>query len=459
MQIRTRLTIQFVLIVAFILFMGSLAIYLFSAGHRKEDFYERLLNKASNTAMLLIQFEEVDLGLLKKMEAENPVSLPKEKVIIFDYKNEIIYSTDENKAIDIAQEQLDLIRLEGNIRFKSKEFEALGFLYTGEYDRFVVIIGGVDIFGWRKLHNLRNILLIVISLSLLLSLVLGWIYSGRALSPISSIIKQVDEISAANLGKRLATGNQKDEITRLSATFNKMLDRLEIAFNSQKQFINNASHELRTPLTAITGQLEVVLMSDRQNIEYKQTISSVLEDIKGLNNISNRLLLLAQANAAFTEVNITAFRMDELVWQCREYLMKRQNEYQIIIRFSGKVDDENMLFMKGDINLIRTLVINLMENGCKYSPDHRVEVIIEPDEENLTIHFENQGIGIAAEEIGQIFEPFRRGKNALGIKGHGIGLSLVERIATLHHGKITVKSQLNQRTVFTLSLPHDTLNF
>lgn len=453
MQIRTRLTLQFVAMVAIILILASLAIYFFSVHHRREDFYSRLHNKASNTAQLLIEFEEVDLDLLKRIEAINPVSLPNEKIIIYDFRNHVIYSTDEQRFLRIKAPMLDEIRLREKLRFSQGDHEVLGFLFTGPLDRFVVIIAAVDIFGIRKMQNLRNILVGVVGFSIVLLLVTGWMYSGRMLRPISRVISQVDEISIARLDLRLDEGNQQDEIARLAATFNKMLDRLETAFNSQKQFINNASHELRTPLTAITGQLEVMLMQKRSPEEMEKVISSVLDDMRNLANISNRLLMLAQASAGFSDLSLSPLRLDEVIWQVREDLMKHHLNYRIHIEMDASLDDDSKMTLKGDEPLIRTLIANLMENGCKYSPDNKVTVFMSAEDHSLLLSFADEGIGITPEDLDYIFEPFRRGQNALHIKGHGIGLSLVEGITRLHKGRISVESVINQGTIFRLSLP------
>jgi len=453
MQIRTRLTLQFISIVAITLVMASLAIYFFSAGHRKEDFYGRLHDKATNTAKLLIQFDEVDIELLKKIEADNPVSLPKEKIIIVDYKNEVIYSTDEDHTLKINKDLLDDIRLKGEVRFTQEDFEVFGFLFADQYDRFVVIAAGVDIFGFRKLVNLRNILLAVVSISILLLMISGWIYAGRALSPILKVITKVDEISAASMNLRLDEGNKKDEISRLAGTFNKMLDRLETAFKSQKHFITNASHELRTPLTAISGQLEVVMLQERSSEAYRNVIASVLEDMRNLNNISNRLLLLAQASAELAELNIRPLRIDEIIWQCRDELIRRHENYRIHINLDENIDEETKLLISGDELLIKTMIINLIDNGCKYSENRTVVVTISAVNNTSVVSFADQGIGISEEDLSHIFEPFRRGQNARHIKGHGIGLSLVDRIAFLHQGKVDVTSRLNEGSIFTIYLP------
>jgi signal transduction histidine kinase len=456
MQIRTRLTLQFLAIGAAVLIMASIAIYFFSSGHRKEDFYSRLENKATNTAMLLIQFDEVDLELLKRIEADNPISLPRERITIYDFRNQIIYSTDEGQVITVDEEFLDEIRLKGKVRLKQGDYEVLGFLFTEEFDRFVIIAAGVDVFGWRKIKNLRNILLGVISSSLLVLLFSGWLYAGKALKPISRIVTQVDDITIANLATRLDQGNNKDEIARLAATFNNLLERLETAFASQKQFISNASHELRTPLTVITGQLEVVLLKKRKTADYERVIASVLDDMRKLNRTSNRLLILAQASAAqLADLNISPLRVDEIIWNTREQLIKRDGNYQIHFNMAPSIDEESKMIIQGDELLIRAMIINLMENGCKYSYDKKVMVNLAADINNLILTFTDHGIGIHQEDLDSIFEPFRRGKNAAHIKGHGIGLSLVEKIINLHNGHIKVESAPDKGSVFTVVLPRE----
>ncbi len=452
MQIRKKLTLQFISIVAVITLLSSLAVYFFSADYRKDDFYNRLSNKANNTAKLLISVEEVDANLLRKIERDNPTSLPQEKIIIYNYKNEILYSSDETKTLKINDSLLDRIRLEHEIRFRQGAYEVLGFLFTEKFDRFVVIAGAVDIYGFNKLRNLRTILMVVFGVSTLLVFLAGWIYSGRALRPISRVIDQVGDISITSLNLRVDEGNGQDEIAHLAGTFNKMLDRLERAFKVQKNFIANASHELRTPLTVITGQLEVLLLKERNKEEYKSSLSSILEDMKSLNSISNRLLLLAQASSEATEKDFYTVRADEAVWQAESELLKRNPEYRIKTELSDDLDEDG-LSVRGNEQLLKTAFINLMENACKYSSNHEVKIRLSKEVGSLKISFSDKGTGIAPEDADHIFEPFHRGKNTLTIKGHGIGLSIVERIITLHKGAISLHSVPDEGSTFTLILP------
>jgi signal transduction histidine kinase len=432
-------------------------IYVFSADYRKEDFYGRLLNKANNTAKLLIEVDEVDVALLRRIEQDNPVSLPNEKIVIYNYKDTLLFTTDEEETIRVDTALLDKIRLEDELRFVQGEYEAVGFLFKGQYDRFVVIAAATDIYGYKRLRNLVFILLIVFSISLVIVSVSAWIYAGRALQPIASVVDRVSEISIASLNLRVDEGNTKDEIARLAQTFNSMLSRLETSFITQKNFIANASHELRTPLTAITGQLEVAMLNTRSENDYKNVINSVLEDIKNLNNLSNRLLLLAQTSSAEKHTKLSYLRIDEMIWQVKEELFKHHPSFVVNIDLNESVDDEKKLTIKGDEQLIKIALSNLIENGCKYSFNQTTDVYIDVSKTGLSVSFKDTGIGIPVDDMANIFEPFYRGSNTKKIQGHGIGLSMVKGIIKIHDGTIRITSAERIGTTITVDFPtiHD----
>ncbi len=454
MQIRDKLTLLFLLIVAVILGISSVAIYYLSAQYRREEFYERIENKARNVAKLLIEVDEVDIELLTKIEENNPISLPNEQIIIFDYQNEVMFSSGSGptETAAITPALLNKIRLQESVRFRSDQQEFLGFLFADNYERVVVVAGATDIYGVRKLNNLGKVLFIVFGAGMLFTFISGRIFASRVLKPISKVITQVDSIEINNLSARVDDGNKIDEIAQLAHTFNNMLGRLEAAFKLQKNFIANASHELRTPLTAITGQLEVTLIKPRTADEYKQTLQSVLDDIKNLNYLSNRLLLLAQASAENIQGGFEKVRVDELLWQSASELRKRNEAYRINIFFSENLE-EDQLTVVGNEQLIKTAVLNLMDNACKYSTPPEAWVNVSFISGELVIEVSDKGIGISEEDSKLIFQPFHRGRNVQNIKGHGIGLSLVERIVRLHKGSILLSPNKDAGSTFRLSLP------
>lgn len=452
MNIRTRLTLIFSVIVIVLLTGVSVSIYFFSADYRAEDFYRRLRSKAVNTAQLLIEVEGINAELLLKIERDNPTNLPNEKIIIYNYKNEQLFSTNAGNVIKIDTVTLNGIRLKKEIRFKQGEYEVLGFLFTEKFDRITVVAAATDIYGNSKLSNLRNILLFVLLLSIIIVPISGWIYAGRALSPISKLVYQTEAISAAQLSRRLYLTNTSDEIGKLAQTFNHMLDRLESAFLAQKHFIANASHELRTPLTSITGEIQVTLTQPRPIEKYQEVLESVLEEIKSLSLLSNQLLILAQTSTENPEQAFDLVRIDELLWQSKEELGKSHPNYKIEINLDVALDDD-LLTLQGDEQLLKIAIINLMDNGCKYSKENTVIIRVESNKKKVDMKFENEGIGIDSADLASIFQPFFRGKLTRNFKGHGIGLSLVHRIITLHKGTIEVTSVPGSTTCFTVSLP------
>jgi len=452
MNIRTRLTFQFLSIATLIIMVSFVAVYFLSRDYRRADFYERLLKKANITAKLLIEVEEVNAATLYKIEHDNPASLPNEKIIIINYQDSILFSTDENQFLKYDSQLLNRVRIEKEIRFQQGDYEVLGFLFAYKYDRFVVLAAATDIYGKKRISNLTKILMVVLSISILLFWYSGWIYAGRALKPIARIIKEVNEISASSLNLRLHEGLGKDELGQLAHTFNSLLSRLEEVFKTQKDFIANASHELRTPLTSITGQLEYILMKPRTLEEYQKTLLSVFDDIRNLNQLSNRLLLLAHASSEIPGSTLQPLRIDELAWSAREELLKYYPDFTVTIHLDDALDDDTLTIM-GDEQLLKTGILNLMENACKYSANHQVIVNFRHQDASIIIYFIDNGFGIPEEDISQITKPFYRGKNVSGYKGTGIGLSLVDRIAIIHHGDLKIESSLNKGTTVILRFP------
>jgi len=454
MNIRNKLIILFISIVALISIITSLAIYYFSSDYRQDEFYRRMENKGRITAKLLIELDEVDDALLRKIEKDNPINLYQEKMVIYDFHNKVLYSSDEEGIIKVDREILDKARLAGLVKFHQNDYEAVGFLYTDKYDRFVVIVAAIDIYGLTALKDLRTIMIVVFVASIIIILISGYFYVGNALQPISKVIREVDDISATSLYRRVDEGNGNDEISRLANTFNSMLGRLETAFTTQKLFIANASHELRNPLTAILGQIDVCLLSERQTEEYQEVLQSLREDITNLKIVSNRLLLLTQASLEDSEKGFTIQRADQLLWEAKAELNKLHSNYVVSIELDSLIDDGSKLNVFADEQLLKGAFVNILDNGCRYSDNHRVNVRLKHDLSNkIILQFKDHGVGISAEDKPHIFEPFYRGKNVKNVKGNGIGLSLVYRIIKSHKGKIEINSSVNFGTSVTITLP------
>jgi signal transduction histidine kinase len=453
MQIRTRLTIQFSLLVSGILLVTFLAIYYFSYNNVTEDFYDRLRSKAKSTAELLLKVPQVNTEVLRALEGSNRDLIYNENILIFDEKNRLIYTNTNavTKSIHVSNYWLDEIRKSGEIRYTDGDYKVVGLYYKYPFNRAVVMLGAQDLYGQANLSNLNTLLTVLFLIVTAIVGLAGWIFAKRALRPISKVMNAVEGILPQKLDTRLEIPNQKDEIGRLSTTFNKLLDRIETAFQMQKIFVANVSHELKNPLTKIRSQLEVSMLKERSSAEYQVTIQSVLEDIQELAQLSNTLLELAKVSEDQRDLLTETVRIDDLLWDCRQSLSQANPGYNILVNLDELPDDDTWLEISGNSTLLKTAFLNLIDNACKFSDNQTVKVTLHATAKRLNLQFSDTGKGIPVQDQSLIFQPFYRGDNTANVKGYGIGLSLVDRIVKLHNGNVSIQTNQPKGTSFNIN--------
>ena len=453
MTIRTTLTIHFSVLVASILLIFSLAIYFFYAQYREQEFYDRLREKALTTVHLLEDVSGINVELLRSIDRNDLTAPYKEEVTIYDAANRIIYDSG-NEPYPVTPAFLQQVREGEEVHLRRGQVEVLAVCYRDKRSQVLTIVAyAIDRYGWSKLERLGYILALGWVSSVLMTLLAGRYFAGKALRPVSSIVRQVKGITASTINRRLRTRNNHDELAQLAQTFNDMLARLEEAFMLQKSFVSQASHELRTPLAVITSQIEVARLHDRSPAEYQAILDSVLEEVKGMNELSNGLLEMARVNADAATIPLEAVRADELLWQARSELLRKQPDYGIDIDFEELPEGEEDLVVRGNALLLKRAFLNVMENGCKYSRERRVAVTIHAQGPCLAVSFRDRGTGIAPEDLPHVFEPFYRSGRNGHIAGHGIGLPLTFRIVQLHGGDLRIDSAVGQGTTVRITLP------
>lgn len=454
MSIRNRLAFQFGLLASLVLGVASVAIFLLSAQYRKDEFSERMRAQGQRAAKLLLQVDEVDEPLLRIIDSSSPLTLPQERVMIYDHNDSLIYNSAKDTLGGLhSQAFLNSVRANEEVNGQWEDIETFAFMFMDRHLRFVVVVSASDIYGRSKLRNLAQVLMAVVASGIFIFFLLGRVYAERALRPIKQLVSQISLISANSLGNRVQEGDGKDEIAQLAISFNELLTKLDAAFSAQRNFIANASHELRTPLTAVSGQLDVVLLKERNADAYRAALESVHSDIHRLNKLADRLLLLAQTGTDAPELGFVPVRLDEALWEAREAVLRARPGSSIEVRFHDDMDDIESLTVHGSDPLLHSLFINLMENGCKYSENDRVTVDVAIADGCAELRFTDHGIGISETDLPHIFDPFFRSSSIRSQQGHGIGLSLVKRITGLHRGTVEVWSELGKGSVFTVRLP------
>lgn len=446
MRIKAKLTFNFSILVAGILVLSSLSVYLFSLAHRHQNFTTRLKYKAISTASILFNVKDVDVKMLQLIDSNTVTAMKDLNVIVLDKQKKVLYSNSDSVTVVNLLPHFNYLRWENNsYRFYNNRLY-LCTIYNNNGEDHYVLATAEDMLGQTELQNLRIILFIVFFISLSLTIIAGWVNTRQSLKPIKEIIRQADEIKPSNLNSRIE-GETSDEIGDLVKTFNKMLDRIERAFDTERMFISNASHELRTPITSIKGQLEVGLSKPRDTEEYRALLNSVLDDVKNMATIINGFLELAETNIEPGSIMFNKLRLDELVFSVKDEIIRRKKGYMVNIDFESIPEEESNITIYGNERLLRMLIINLIDNACKFSENKKCNVFISYDSESVTLKVVDSGIGIPKEDLKNIFNPLYRSNNVNKIPGFGIGLSIVQRIATIHGAKLHVNSEINVGTI------------
>ncbi len=305
----------------------------------------------------------------------------------------------------------------------------------------------------ESLDRLRQILVSVFLVTLLLSFGIGMILAKGALDPIDRITKTARTIKTGALNHRLSWQGPADELGRLAAAFDEMLDRLERSFQKERQFTSDASHELRTPLTIVKGEAEVALRGENKKFEeYQKSLASINEEADRMFKIVDDLLTLAKADSKSQQLEIEPVHLNQLIHKVKSQFESLVDKNRITLVLKEK----ERIVLQGDKQRLTQLLNNLIDNALKYTPPGgKVKISLDREYEWAKIIVEDTGIGIPPEDLPHIFERFYRVDKARSRKmgGSGLGLSIVKWIVEAHKGRIEVKSKPGQGTCFTVWLP------
>ncbi len=455
MKIKYKIALYYTLSAAFLLIAFATLAYYFSAQSRRAEYLDRLEYRARSIGSVIIENDQVQIGLLRKLDKTTFQDLYRETILVYNERYDLLYTNMKDTAVRTQKFLLDYIKEHGQYINTNSEGETVGVYYTEDNVSVLVLVSSFDKYGFQNLQNLQRIILIELIVAVVLLVGIGYFFARKMMQPIDRLVEQADSINANNLQDTRVAIKGKDEIAQLGANFNTMLQRLSHSFDLQKSFVSNASHELRTPLAAIISQLQVTLAKGRSGEEYEAVLNSVLEDAEGLSELTNGLLQLAQSELNRHEFIFTPVRIDELLIDTADLVrLKRKENSKVEMQFMKEPEQDTLVTCNGNESLLKVLFINLFDNACKFSEDHTARVTIDFNSRFILVSVKDNGIGIAADEQDKIFEPFFRGRNAQATRGHGLGLSICKKIVQLHGGQITVLSEDAKGTVFTVQLPH-----
>jgi heavy metal sensor kinase len=307
----------------------------------------------------------------------------------------------------------------------------------------------------ESLRTTLNFLLVTLLVGTLSTAVLagggGYFLAARALAPVDKIIQTAHYISSHDLSARLNLPQTDDELGRLSVTFDSMMDRLENAFQRERQFTADASHELRTPISGLQTIIDSTLARRRTPAEYERALRDLGREGEQMSILVERLLHLARNDSTIQPVKFEALDLSTLVKDVAESFRPVAEEKGL--QLIDTLPDEG-LAIHGDSDGLIRLFFNLIDNAIKYT-NHGVITVSAHLQDNhwLDVRISDTGAGIAAEHLSRIFERFYRADESRSSDGYGLGLAIAHDIAIEHGGTIFVESEIGEGTTFVVRFP------
>ncbi len=450
MNIRKKILVYFFTVAVSLVAVTFVVIYVIFSDFRQEEFRKRLGDEISTTIKYLIDIENINHDVILAMDKYTLNNLYTEKVLIFDANKKIIYTGIEDMEIEFSSSILrQLSETMPLIEKEEGDFEVVGAYIHLNNKSYYGIAKAYDKFGMTKLDFLKTVLIVAFFIFSITIFLIIFYLSKQISRPINQMAFEINKIDLNSGKSGISIPDSRDEIHLLAQRFNDMMARLNSAFAFQKHAIHHISHELKTPIAILVSNFEK-MESERDIQALKDQIRIQKEDTKNLSAIINALLEISKTESG--NVALTGrIRIDDLLYDTIAELQSITPTFKFDIDIIGEIRSEEDLTISGNERLIKSVLVNLVENCIKYSDDHQAKISISSVVDVLTIEFINHGKTIRQDELPFMFQHFFRGENSKGKRGFGLGLVLISQILNIHNGQITYSTPNDRLNVFTIS--------
>lgn len=454
MTIQRKTGLLFTGITATILLLTSYVAYVFMNAFAFQDFYKRLEIRAVITAKARLATHQISIGELYDIREQHLEPLPGEREYFFPDDSLSVFRKTA-AGMELPSDFYTQLATGAPTNFRKGNYFYTGLIYDddGGSGGYVAIVGAENEDSLRYSHKLKLILVMCSLVGIIIAYTSGIFFSRHAYKAVRDVIDKARTIKAENLHQRLPEPTAEDELAELTATINDMLSRLETAFETQNNFVSNASHEFRTPLTAIYGEAEITLSRPRSAEEYRGALNSILLQAQKLRNLTDSLLGLAQTGFDGRKPATDEILLPDLLLEVKETINNIIPGNNVQITVADSYVNAGSPAIIGDRQLLKLGLSNVTENGCKYSGNDLVTVLLEVKEGWVCVTVQDRGIGIPVAELSRIYDPFFRASNTGKFEGYGIGLPLTRNIMRLHKGAILVSSDAGKGTRVELRFP------
>lgn len=428
MTIKSKISLYISIIFTILFGMICLLVITLFSDYRKQEFKERLREKAYSDIRLLVEVKEVSETLLKIIDQNTINELYSEKTLIFDGNFKLIYSSLDDTRIKWSMDDLRYLKKHKTFFKQDGKNEIYGVFYDSNQKDYYALISANDNYGHRKQEYLSMLLLGAYILFTVMTWILTFRIVKKQLSPVDRFHGQIKLINARNLNSQLLfTKRSKNEINLLSEEFNYMIKRIAEAYDKQKEFTAQASHELRTPLARLTARIENQL--SHADEAQKPFLLQINEDISKLNELINSLLILSKLeNKDIKRSEKT--RLDEALFNSMDKVREQFPDFRMNLDLAIEAESETFLELRCNQQLLEIAFLNLLRNACLYSDSKSAHIRIGTEAGRLSVTISNDGATLSEAEQTVLFEPFMRAKNAGKKSGLGLGLRIVYRICT-----------------------------
>ncbi len=463
-SIKTRLTLFYSLTTAILLIVTTLFFYLTTL-HMMHKGNQQFLSDEINVLKNLLENQPQNfLGLKQEVMDSSYIEETSEYrfyIRVLDENNNTLLQTPYfNQALSQAnffthpQTQKD----KKMIHWHSSENKFLlmqAKANLGHSQHSVLIQVALDVTYQQSIvtHYSKILILILFSI-MLIAIGLGYLIANRAMRSLYRLTETTQKITVSSLHKRIDPNRWPKELKNLGTAFNDMLGRIENAVKNLSEFSGDLAHELRTPINNLMGEAEIVLSRPHTLAEYQQVLESHLEELQRLAHMIENILFLARTENPKLDI--------------KKENINIANEINLICEFYQAMADENNLRLSVvgnaflDVNpiMFRRMLSNLLCNSIKYTPaGGSIQFTVKEKIDAVEITLTDTGIGMAPEHLPKLFNRFYRidSARARSAGGIGLGLPIVKSIVELHHGTITIESEVNKGTIICLTFPRGNL--
>jgi heavy metal sensor kinase len=452
LSIRTRLTIWYAALVAIILVVLGIGVLLSASWGLRKAADEELTSGIDGVATFLRHKLDIhEMNNLNEELREHSALLPRGKMFRVSNADEsVVYEPDAMTVVTSIVPRPGESR-KASVVIRGRSYRTISrFATVGSYVFLIQV--AVDQTEYKELTmGLAWILILSVPLAGLLSAFAGYWMSGRALSPIHQITQTTNSIDARSLSLRLPLLGTNDELDRLSATINRMLDRIATSYERIAQFTGDASHELRTPVALIRSNAELLLMRPDNHPRVQQGLSDIVSESSYMTRLIADLLTLARSGNEDLATPMELLELNDVVREILERAQSLAATRNIAIDY---IPHSQVVPLKGNQSMIERILMILIDNAVRYTPRAgRIWIETWVTSEYCGFIVRDTGIGIAAIDQERIFERFFRVDTARTPRdgGYGLGLSIAKSLIEFHGGTVYVESEIDKGSSFRVS--------